>query len=56
MPFHTEDAIEDEDYVLWVLGSLNKNQDIMNDVIKACRPSNISRIAGSGNKIINLLD
>lgn len=28
----------------------------MNDVIKACRPSNISRVAGSGNKIINLLD
>lgn len=25
MPFHTEDAIEDKDYNLWVLGSLNKN-------------------------------
>jgi 3'-phosphoadenosine 5'-phosphosulfate (PAPS) 3'-phosphatase len=28
----------------------------MNEAIKACMPENISRVAGSGNKFIHLLD
>lgn len=56
MPFHTEDAIDDNDYSLWAMGSLNKNQGIMNDVINACNPGNITRVAGAGNKIIHMLD
>ena len=56
MPFHTEEAIEDNDYNLWAMASLNSNQNIMNDVIKACNPGNISRVAGAGNKIIHMLD
>ena len=56
MPFHSEDAIDEEDYVLWVCASYNRNQTMMNDMIKACRPANIQKIAGSGNKMIHLLD
>lgn len=56
MPFHTEDAIEDKDYNLWAMASLNTNQSVMNDVINACNPGNISRVAGAGNKILHMLD
>lgn len=30
MPFPTDDAIEEEDYNMWVCGSFNKNQKVMN--------------------------
>jgi hypothetical protein len=56
MPFHTEDTIDDESYNLWICASYNKNQTIMNELINACRPINVAKVAGSGNKIINILD
>jgi|694.fasta_scaffold115723_1 3'-phosphoadenosine 5'-phosphosulfate (PAPS) 3'-phosphatase len=35
MPFHTEDAIERDDYKMWVVGSMNRNQQSMNEIINA---------------------
>lgn len=56
LPFPTDDAINDEDYKVWFCGSLNKNQAIMNEIIEAINPINVARVAGSGNKIIYILD
>ena len=56
MPFPTDDAIEDDDFNVWVCGSLNKNQKVMDELFKAINPVNIARVAGSGNKIVYLLD
>lgn len=56
MPFPNEDTIDNENYKLWICASLNKNQDIMNQVIDACDPINVSRVAGSGNKIVYMID
>ena len=56
MPFPNEDTIDNEDYHMWVCASMNKNQDKMNEIINACAPINISRIAGSGNKFVHLID
>jgi 3'-phosphoadenosine 5'-phosphosulfate (PAPS) 3'-phosphatase len=36
--------------------SLNKNQKIMDKLINAINPINVARVAGSGNKIVYLLD
>jgi hypothetical protein len=55
-PFPNEDTIDNENYNLWLCASLNRNQDVMNQLIDACKPINISRVAGSGNKIIHLID
>jgi 3'-phosphoadenosine 5'-phosphosulfate (PAPS) 3'-phosphatase len=56
MPFPTEDAVDDQDYKMWVCGSFNENQTVMKDIINAIRPMNIAKVAGSGNKIIYLID
>jgi len=56
MPFPNEDTIENKNYNLWVCASMNKNQDIMNQLIDSCRPINVARVAGSGNKIVHLID
>jgi hypothetical protein len=56
MPFPTEDSLDEDSYNLWVCASFNKNQIIMNDLIKACKPINVAKVAGSGNKIIHILD
>jgi 3'-phosphoadenosine 5'-phosphosulfate (PAPS) 3'-phosphatase len=36
--------------------SLNKNQKTMDKLINAINPINVARVAGSGNKIVYLLD
>lgn len=56
MPFPTEDAVDDNDYKMWVCGSFNENQKVMKDVIQSLKPMTVSKVAGSGNKIIYLLD
>ena len=56
MPFPNEDTIANENYNLWLCASMNKNQDIMNQLIDACRPINIARVAGSGNKFVHMID
>lgn len=56
MPFPTDDAIDDNDYNIWLCGSLNKNQKVMDSLIDAINPINVARVAGSGNKIVYLLD
>jgi len=37
-PFKTEDAIDQEEYDLWICGSMNRNQESMNEIFKALRP------------------
>lgn len=56
MPFPNEDTIDNDNYNLWVCASLNRNQDVMNKIIDACRPINVARVAGSGNKFVHLID
>lgn len=56
MPFPTDDAIDDNDFSVWFCGSLNKNQKVMDNIIDAIDPINVARVAGSGNKIVYLLD
>lgn len=56
MPFPTDDAIPDEHYKMWVCGSHNKNQAVMDDLLNALNPMFVSKVAGSGNKIVYLLD
>ncbi len=56
MPFPTDDAISDEDYKVWICGSLNKNQRLMNELYDSIGSPNIARVAGSGNKIVYLID
>ena len=56
MPFPTDDAIADDDYDVWVCGSLNKNQGMMNKLFDAIQPISVARVAGSGNKTVYLLD
>lgn len=56
MPFPTEDAINDEDYKVWICGSMNKNQTMMDELFNAIDPINVPRVAGSGNKIVYMLD
>mgnify|MGYP001807172292 CR=1 FL=1 len=56
MPFPTDDAIEDDDYKVWFCGAMNTNQTVMDEIIKAINPIHVSRVAGSGNKIIFILD
>ena len=56
MPFPTADAIEMDDYNLWVVGSMNRNQESMNQIIAALSPDHIARVAGAGNKVVYMLD
>lgn len=54
--FDKEEAIDEEEYELWVCASFNKNQQSMNEVLKALRPRHIARVAGAGNKFVYLMD
>lgn len=55
-PFPTDDAVEDELYKMWVCGSFNPNQKVMNEIIDCLNPVNVAKVAGSGNKTIYILD
>ena len=55
-PFPTEDAIESQDYDMWVVGSMNTNQQSMNEIHAALNPQHVARVAGAGNKIVHMLD
>ena len=55
-PFPTDDSITEKNYKLWLCGSHNENQFIMNNIIKAIDPFHTVKVAGSGNKIVYLLD
>ena len=55
-PFPSEDALDKDDYDLWVCGSMNRNQDSMNEIFRALRPRMIERVAGAGNKMVYMLD
>lgn len=41
---------------MWVCGSMNKNQESMNQIFEALNPQHIARVAGAGNKIVHMLD
>jgi hypothetical protein len=56
MPFPTDDAIADDDFNVWLCASHNRNQSIMDDLFRAIDPINIAKVAGSGNKILYLID
>lgn len=51
-----DEAIEDKDYNVWICGSMNKNQGVMDQLFKAIDPISVARVAGSGNKFIHVLD
>jgi len=55
-PFHSEEHIDDDNYKLWLLGSMNTNQTKMDELFRALDPINVARVAGSGNKIVYMLD
>jgi len=55
-PFHSEEGIDDKTYKLWLLGSMNNNQTKMDELFRALDPINVARVAGSGNKIVYMLD
>ena len=55
-PFPTEDSITNDDYDMWVCGSMNTNQNSMNHILNALKPQHIARVAGAGNKIVHMLD
>ena len=55
-PFHSEESIRDENYRLWVLASMNRNQSKMDELYKAIDPLNVARVAGAGNKVVYMLD
>lgn len=56
MPFPTDDAVDDNDYKMWVCGSFNPNQTVMNEIINSLLPINVAKVAGSGNKMLYILD
>lgn len=56
IPFPTEDAISNSNYDMWVVGSMNKNQQSTNEIFEALNCVNIDRVAGAGNKIVHMLD
>lgn len=55
-PFHSEESINDENYRLWVLASMNRNQSKMDELYRAIDPLNVARVAGAGNKVVYMLD
>ena len=55
-PFNSDEGVEDKDYKLWLCGSMNRNQTKMDQLFNAIDPINVGRVAGSGNKIIYMLD
>ena len=56
IPFHDDTNINDNDYGLWICGTMKRNQNKMDQLLNALDPVYVSRVAGSGNKIIYLLD
>jgi hypothetical protein len=56
VPFESDEGVDEEHYKMWLCASMNKNQDIMNKLFKALNPIHIGRVAGSGNKIVYMLD
>lgn len=56
LPFDSDEGVNPEDYKLWVCGSMNLNQKKMNELLEALDPVHIGRVAGSGNKIVYMLD
>ena len=55
-PFPTEDCISTDNYDMWTVGSMNTNQESMNDIFKALDVVHVARVAGAGNKIVHLLE
>ena len=56
LPFDSDMGIKDENYKVWLCGSMNRNQDKMDDLFQALDPINVGRVAGAGNKIVYMLD
>jgi hypothetical protein len=56
IPFYSDENTDDKDYHLFICGSMNRNQIKMNELFNALNPINVGRIAGSGNKVIYMLD
>ena len=55
-PFGRDDSIDKTYYKPRVVGSLNKNQTHMDDVLHAMSPLKLERVAGSGNKYCHMVD
>ena len=55
-PFFSDENTDDKDYKLFICGSMNRNQTKMNELFKALNPIDVGRIAGSGNKVVYMLD
>jgi len=56
LPFDSDESVDPDYYKLWVCGSMNTNQNKMNELLQAIDPVNVGRVAGSGNKIVYMLD
>ena len=56
LPFPSDEAISDPNYSLWICGSHNKNQLVMNELLTSLKPMNVAKVAGAGNKIVYLID
>jgi len=39
-----------------MVGSLNKNQQVMDSIVDSIYPAHLSRVAGAGNKALHILD
>lgn len=55
-PFESDSNRNKETYPLWICGSMNMNQNKMNELFHALNAVNVGRVAGSGNKIVYMLD
>lgn len=55
-PFDNDSGVDPEDYKLWICGAMNNNQTKMDELFKAIDPVSIGRVAGAGNKIVQMLD
>ena len=56
LPFDSDEGVDEDDYKLWTCGSMNVNQTKMNELLEGIGSANIGRVAGSGNKIVYMLD
>jgi 3'(2'), 5'-bisphosphate nucleotidase len=55
-PFDSDEGVNPDHYKLWLCGSMNRNQTKMDELFNSLNPINIGRVAGSGNKIVYMLD
>lgn len=55
-PFENDEGVQGDDYKLWLCGSMNRNQTKMDELLNALDSVNVGRVAGSGNKIVYMLD